>query len=96
MNARNKYIKRFRPLFLSLLLLVTGGGIAYGQYSIIQNTLQNDVPEKVDTLFLETSEAREVFIPELEGLMMDFHNLNIIVGMYIGTWRITVEQKYLL
>ena len=67
MNARNKYIKRFRPLFLSLLLLVTGGGIAYGQYSIIQNTLQNDVPEKVDTLFLETSEAREVFIPELRA-----------------------------
>lgn len=70
MNTRHKYITWLRPLFLSLLLLATGGSAVWGDNFKIEykgTGRQENVPEKVDTLFLGGNyTTRDLFIPEFK------------------------------
>ncbi|WP_455636777.1 T9SS type A sorting domain-containing protein [Parabacteroides sp.] len=72
MNTLNKYTTRLRPLFLSLFLLITGSGMMWGQDTNEYKNIgykygerQKYIPEKIDTLFVQLGDKRELFVPDM-------------------------------
>ena len=64
---KTKYKQWLRPLFLSLLWLLIGSPVVWGQsYTINLSSQSNILPEKVDTVYIQDGVARELFIPELK------------------------------
>ena len=64
---KTKYKQWLRPLFLSLLWLLIGSPVVWGQsYTIKHSSQSNILPEKVDTVYIQDGVARELFIPELK------------------------------
>ena len=63
---KDSWLRKIRTLAVAVVMAVAGAGDAWGQTTInLKSTGRQDVPTKVDTIYIPAGKTHDLFIPEL-------------------------------